>query len=43
MLLKAFELAQGAIEVALEARFVAKQVIEVRRKRNQSIDRFRGL
>ena len=32
--LKSFELGQGAIEVAFEARFVAEQMIELRCERN---------
>ena len=38
--LNAFELSQGAIEVALEARFVTEQVIELRSETNVLPKRF---
>src|SRR6516162_497103 len=38
--LNAFELSQGAIEVALEARFVTEQVIELRSETNVLAKRF---
>ena len=38
--LNSFELAQGAIEVPLEARFVTQQVVELRGERNVLLKRF---
>jgi hypothetical protein len=38
--LNAFELAQGAVKVPLEVRFVAEQVVELRGERNVLLERF---